>query len=325
MKNIVLAAVVTAIAGGAYANPIGPYDELLVFGDSLSDPGNAYAAFGEAAAPSGFYPENQFTNDNVWATYLQEQGASVTNYAFGGAKAVTDDDGAKDFAAQRGDYFNEVANGLDLGDNVMTAVFFGGNDLRTASTPDEAALAIGGAMQALGQGIGELAASGLTDFMVFGLPNLGRLPAVVATETPLDDLAGTGASIGFNEALNGVIDSLSGLANIQFFDTFAFLEEQMALAEAAGVNTRQSCQDFAPACNPATVGDFEVTSEAFGTTNGFVFYDALHPTDTVHRALAEAVTDQLAAVPLPAGAPLLLVALGGLGVASRRRVAGRSD
>ena len=49
----------------------------------------------------------------------------------------------------------------------------------------------------------------------------------------------------------------------------------------------------------------------------FLFWDNVHPTSIVHAELARLV--EIAAVPLPATAPLLLVSLIGVGAVARRR------
>ncbi|MEM9972499.1 MAG: SGNH/GDSL hydrolase family protein, partial [Pseudomonadota bacterium] len=208
-----------------------------------------------------------------------------------------------------------------LGKRPLAGVFFGGNDVRGAETFEEAQIAVLGAMQGLAAGISKLSAAGFEEFLVFGLPNLARLPAVVQSPTPADDAGALEASKGFNSALKGTLEALSTLGTFYFFDTFAFLEGEIAKAEAAGVNVTQSCLGT-PGCSPANVKDFQILDPEL--TTGFVFYDDLHPTDRVHTALADAVTVYLEAIPLPAGGFLLIGALGALGVASGRRVAVRT-
>lgn len=298
-----IAALALTVALPAQADTLGPFSSLLVFGDSLSDPGNAYATFGEAAAPSVFYPEGQYTSGDTWATMLGADLSSGTNFAFGGAKATTDGDLSPDFAAQRDSFY---ASAADLGDNPLTAVFFGGNDLRGATTAAEAGAAVEAAVTSIVTGIAELASTGLDDFLVFGLPNLGRLPEIVATPDPTDDALGTRASIGFNEALQAGLASIAGLAEITYFDLFGFVEAQIAALDAEGGNIDEACLASFPLCGPDSAG-------------GYFFYDDLHPTEEVHMALAGAVRGTLEPIPLPAAAPLLLAGLGGIAFISRRR------
>jgi phospholipase/lecithinase/hemolysin len=299
MKKFALACALVLAPLTANAGPIGPFSDLLLFGDSLSDPGNAFATFGAAAADPVIYPNGQYTNGDAWTTKLGADLASGTNFAFGGAKAATDADGLPDFAAQRTSYFG---SGVPLGPNPLTVVFFGGNDVRSAAPADVGA-AITDAVTAIATGVAELAASGLTDFVVFGLPNLGKLPSVINTplETDFADL-----STGFNDALLAAIAPLKSLANVRYFDTFAWFNDVVEQAELDGKVIDQACLDLFPVCNAANADDF-------------VNYDGLHPTDFVHQALADDFKQFV--VPLPAGFVLLLSGLGLMAVTSRLRKA----
>ncbi len=74
--------------------------------------------------------------------------------------------------------------------------------------------------------------------------------------------------------------------------------------------------DFAAKARAVSLG------EAFACTpaqaDARAFFDLVHPNAAVHRAIAGAVDDALAPVPLPGGLPLLLAGLLALGVVRRR-------
>jgi phospholipase/lecithinase/hemolysin len=53
--------------------------DLLWFGDSLSDPGNAFAASGGTTPDPTFYPDGQYTNGDTWAVQLGADLASGAN------------------------------------------------------------------------------------------------------------------------------------------------------------------------------------------------------------------------------------------------------
>ncbi|MDK2413159.1 putative Ig domain-containing protein, partial [Aphanizomenon sp. PH219] len=70
------------------ADAINPYKNLVIFGDSLSDTGNAYKASGNTfPAPPNY--QGRFSNGLVWVDYfahdLQFTDQSIQNYAFVGA------------------------------------------------------------------------------------------------------------------------------------------------------------------------------------------------------------------------------------------------
>lgn len=304
-----LVAAFLAVAPPASASLLGPFTDLVVFGDSLSDPGNAFVASGRTVPDPLFYPEGQFTDGDTWATQLGADLASGTNFAFGGANAVTNADASLDFAAQRGLLALAAPN---LGPRPLTAVFLGGNDLRAASTPAEGAAIIAAATGAIADGIADLIGGGLDDVLVLGLPNLGRLPDIAGT--PAAGLA-TALTVAFNAALETAIAPLRSRANVQYFDTFAAFEAIFADPAAYGIfNTTDACLDSFPSCGP-------------DTASGHVFYDDLHPTERVHEIFASGIAAQLVPIPLPASLPLAaagLALLAAAGFRSRRSAASRN-
>ena len=69
-----------------------PFDEIVVFGDSLSDQGNLSTLTGGLIPPGNpairpFYVDGRFSNGPIWVDHLQsdDPGLSVTNFAVGGA------------------------------------------------------------------------------------------------------------------------------------------------------------------------------------------------------------------------------------------------
>ena len=329
----VLSAIAVSLALPATAGTLGQYTDLLVFGDSLSDGGNISAITGGTAPAPQFYLNGQFTNGDTWATELGTASSlsspDGTNFAFGGATAVTSPANEAgldipDFEDQRAMYEGST---LLLGDNPLTAIWFGGNDLRVLldedNTQDPFAV-VGAAINEIVSGINALANSDLNDlndFLVFGLPDLGLTPGVV-----FDPEASAGAtflSVEFNTALQGALDFFFGAnddINVSFFDTQSFFAELLVDADALGItNIKEACLVGDNADTP-DVNEFSYCGFA-EDPNTYAFFDGLHPTQPIHSALAAGVKDFVTPVPLPGG---LSLALGGLivlgGVARRRKV-----
>jgi phospholipase/lecithinase/hemolysin len=308
MKHLLAAAVLALAPMAASAAPIGPFSDLILFGDSLSDTGNAFIATGGTTPDPDIYPSGQFTNGGVWADQFGFLPGLVggTNFAFGGAKAVTDTDGRPDLAAQIALFRTSLgASALSLGPNPAAAIFIGSNDLEAATSAAEAPGIILSAVNAIATGITTLfdGGQGINDFFVFGLPDLGQFPASAANPgvTPAE---ATAASIGFNAALNAMFGTLPTGADVTYVDTFAALTPLFANPAAFGITKPDgSCITSEPDPTACT-GDL-----------GYLFQDPVHPTVVAHGLIADAFGDAVAPVPLPAGVILILTGLGALGAA----------
>lgn len=268
--------VVLTISSSAIA---GPFNQIVVFGDSLSDTGNANFSLGVAG--QGYF-DGRFSNGPVWVEYLATQlqlappvanleSSAGRNYAFGGAR--TDGSGLisffiNDIDEQVPDYINN--DGGPLGDELIV-VWGGANDFLDGQTNTSVPVAN------LASDIADLHAAGGRRFMVVNLPLLGQTPRFVGTsnETVFDTL-----SAQFNTQLSSSLDNLEGsLADIEFFrvDAGALIEDA--------------------ALNPATYGFTNVTDEAMGLggidPDEYLFWDDVHPTTAAHELIAQVAADIL--------------------------------
>lgn len=165
-----------AMAGAAQAQS---FDSVVVFGDSVSDPGNA-AYFQNLQLPANLrYPDgaNFSTNpDWVWTQHIEEFYGDVgqydpsgTNYAFGGARvtrdltSLSDNDQFSSISGQMGRYFASL-DGEGANPDALYVLWGGANDLNL--------LGSGGALERVGA----------------ALESLNNLPAAVARFS--SDLAG---------------------------------------------------------------------------------------------------------------------------------------
>lgn len=290
----------------ATAGTFGPFDELIVFGDSLSDSGNVAAARGDAF-PFFIYPNGQFTNGDAWTTQLGLTPSLTggTNYAYGDARAADNMDGTPDLLAQIGQFSD---NGGPSGTNSLAVIWSGGNDFRDLSpTVDQAGLTtfITSIAGTIALGAKALHAEGLRDLAIFGLPDFGALPQYAGD--PLGAGQASFVSSLLNEAISNTAMALDiGLpgTNVEFFDLDAVFQD--VLAEVPLDNQRLRCIDspFECAANPTS----------------YLFYDDIHPTEWVHEALATNFEENvLQPVPLPAGGMLLLSGFAGFALWGKRR------
>lgn len=329
MKHII-AAVAIAVAAPASAGTFGPYSELLVFGDSLSDAGNISNLTGGAFPDTTYYKQGQFTDGRTWASQL---GSNLgDNFAFGGARAVDntferDENGAQttvptgdtvpDFFAQIGIF--EALAATTIGDNPLTAIWFGGNDLRDIafglgkqSITIETALAQASTVaKTIAAGVVRLAeTTRLDDFVVFSVPDISVVPGL--SGGPLEEIVSDIAAY----TNNVLLAELSGLkltlpdVNVQTFD----------------VNNTIRAIAGDPSIVGASISDRECLVQVNGVVQSYcgdenvsdyVFFDDIHPTDAAHALIAENFETQV--IPLPGGMSLALGGFALLGFAARRK------
>lgn len=293
----------------------------IVFGDSLSDPGNAAA--NDEDFPTVIYPNGQFTNGDVWATQVGSNFDSGLNFAFGGATAKPSlGSGVPDLADQVESF---IGSDADTPGKANVAFWIGGNDLLGAL---EAAGLVSGVSNPKdidvpsGSAITDLAVLGATlfetaddvvriiveqvevlnsqtnvdpRFIVFGLPELGKTPLVRELGPGVAALMDE-VTRYFNEELRLSVEALRSIENIPttFFDINAEFEEILANPSAFGIqNTTEACIVVAP------VGCLQGNPDP----DTFAFYDPIHPSERVHSVLAEEYESLV--VPLPASLPML--------------------
>jgi outer membrane lipase/esterase len=304
------------------------YSDLFVFGDSLVDSGNArearLASGGEdPAPPSQGYFEGRFSNGYNFADYLSLtiSGAPATaylsggtNFSVGGAQAAeVMGDASPSFAEQIGTF---KASGSVFDPDSLVLVTLGGNDVRGELSklgripgyqPDLAP-----AVVAFNAGLSSLVALGARNIVVTGLPDIGQIPAVTLLGIPQLSPIGTQLSFQLNQTFAQAVSSFAAPTdlNLQFFDLFSYQASIYADPTEFGLpdtlNTTGAClrvPSAAPRCE------------------GLVYFDTVHPTTQVHRAIADGIAGQLgiAAVPEPSSWALMLIGFGAIGGSLRYR------
>lgn len=322
-----LGAAVTAAPVRAAPLP-GLFSSFFVFGDSLSDTGNAFAATGAvlpvAVPPSPPYFNGRVSNGPVWneaiAASFAAAGRPTGNFAFAAATALGDltltiggvTGTVPGFGSQIAAFQGSVPPAL-LGPDALASAWFGANDLFLAvdSGADAATVGLVGAAaaNAVALGVGQLAAGGVGNILLFNLPDLGRTPAYAGTAEAFAASAGTAA---FNATLAARAAALrAGGVNVIEVDIAAFFDAMFANPAAFGLT------DVTIPCITGSV--LTVTAVcADPLAPGRAFYDEVHPTAQVHALIGGVAEAAVAPVPLPGALPLLAAALGGLVLVRRR-------
>jgi len=279
------------------------FAQIVFFGDSLSDPGNHFIAFGTTAhQPFAPIPDDSyaigghhFSNGATWAEQLAQalhiprSGSPAlrapgvfTNYAVGRARARPDAPVFRfyDLSTQVGLFLSDFG-GHASPDNLYV-IWIGGNDLRDAleTLPSDPSSIIGAAVAAVAANIQALWLAGARTFLIPDVPNPANTPAVRALG-PVAQFAATQLTDAHNGALHLALNALQAalpgihLIRLDVNALFGDLPSEL--------NTEDSCLTF------GVIG-----GAICARPKGYVFWDGVHPTTTGHAIIAEAALEVLA-------------------------------
>jgi outer membrane lipase/esterase len=312
----------TVLAASALAAQAGPYVDLVVFGDSLSDGGNNALVVGTDAGqvitgnsyvPSLPYGSGVYSNGPVWVnSFAAALGLGATpslagghNFAYGGARTRVEEPGGfpASLRSQVGSFLDGV--GGVAASNALYVIAGGGNNARSAldaiagGAPllqTVASTALNYAFD-IGRMVDRLQAAGAVDIIVWNTPNLGVVPAVTA-EGNAASFLGQLVANAMNRALELRLRDEVGVST---FDVFGLVTQVTSNPAAFGlVNASDACGGL-PGCDVATA----------------LFWDGIHPTAVGHQLLANAMI----ATVVPEPGVVWLFSFGLIALLLRRRLA----
>ncbi|MCU7843939.1 MAG: SGNH/GDSL hydrolase family protein [Candidatus Thiodiazotropha sp. (ex Monitilora ramsayi)] len=305
-----------------------PIERVVVFGDSLSDSGNAfflggrnleppYTTLDPLLIPDAPYERggNHFSNGLTWIEQFAEpldledtvrpafKGENtgelqMTNYAVGGARAH--ENGVNiNLATQATAFFDDTDGAAPS--NALYVIALGGNDVRDAvaalafdPTGAASGAILNAALTAISDQIISLHTAGATKLMVGNAPDLSLTPAIRRLDLlqPGTGIAAAILSAQFNAGLEATLSQLSAVLpglEIARLDLFGSLHELVADPQSAGLtNVVDAC--VIPDQEPA----------ACKKPKRYLFWDGIHPTKVTHGVLAEkarAALNQLSITP----------------------------
>ena len=283
------------------------FSRIVVFGDSLSDSGNAFVFVGEANTPPYaaldqlLIPDrpyakggHHFSNGETWVEQLarpmgfagntrpafRELGTDATNYAVGGARAREDGINV-DLGFQVTTFLNTFGGTAPA--DALYVIEFGSNDVRDALAAADPTILVS-ALTSIGDNVGVLYAAGARKFLVCNAPDISLTPAVRS----LGPLAGQFAnllSVSFNGGLDSLLGSLAVLPGIEIVrvDFFKKLTDIVAAPATFDLSVvDKAC--VMPNTPPYTCQQ----------PDQFLFWDGVHPTQAVHAIISQEAATALA-------------------------------
>ena len=289
---------------------------IVIFGDSLSDAGNAFVIQKQNSVPPSYDVNGSlipgdayargghaFTNGPTWAEDLgqslglagdvapafRDDNPRAGNYAVGGATARFELQ-SFNLPLQVGVFLHDFPSAPS---DALYIVELGGNDVQDAVD----AYVAGGnplpilhaAAQSIGKSIGRLYAAGARRFLVWNVPDVGAAPSIHAldAQSPLNVVAAASAFTGVvNAELASLLATLPATlpgVEIQSFDAHALLDSVLADPASFGLtNVTDAC--ITPDVPPFVCND----------PDAYLFWDGIHPTAAAHAVVADAIGQLLA-------------------------------
>jgi len=317
--------VAIACAFPLLASAQGGYKRIVVFGTSLSDPGNAFALAGGVNTPPNYLQDifmvpnapyaqggHHLTNGATWIEQLARPmglagtvrpafrgSAGATNYAVAGTRAFDDGDPSTFQLSTQVDAFLQSLGNNPVPANWLIAFEMGSNDVRDAfvaglSDPALAGAIFTGALQSIGTNLTRLRAAGAQNFLIWSsVPNIGTTPAVNFLAAALQAQFGIPAAVVVGAARDTSLAFSVQLGNI------------VNGLEASGANvTRLDVFSMVNAlvADPGSFGLTNVTMPCITPSiapfrcqnpDEYLFWDGIHPTSAVHGILAQAAASAL--------------------------------
>lgn len=260
----------------------GPYTDLIVLGDSLSDVGNTLAnpLVDVFTGIDDF--DNRFTNGPVYAEGLSEglglgslthSGTGGDNFAYGGAE--TDGPGGftgffLDSLVEQVDEYLDRLGSASADANALHVVFIGANDLLGGSTDTATPAGV------VSTQLQRLVNAGAQQFLGVNLPLLGLTPRFNTNGSLASARSATAGA--YNAALDDTYDAIETAnagTNIYSLDVETLFSDLVADPDPFGFT------------NVTTPGQ-DLAGSSFDRAPGYIFWDDVHPTREVHALLGEA-------------------------------------
>ena len=269
----------------------GPFTNVVVFGDSLSDIGNVQQSF-LTNTPGPYYWNGRFSNGPVYAETLatglglpaltRSTASGGTDYAYGGAKMTGTGFPTNLVVDDIDDQVNDYTSSHNGTANTLYVVLAGANDLIGGQT--NMSVPVG----SLQTSMEKLYTDGARQFLVINLPPLGFTPRYNGSQSTITTY--NSRSQQYNTALAAMLSTLKSAhptITMNQLDVYSLMTDARANPALYGLTNVSA--SAAPGLSPgATSYD---TSQLVPNPDQYLFWDDLHPTKAVHLILGHRALD----------------------------------
>ena len=302
---------IALLSAPGWASAQSRFSGVVVFGTSLSDPGNAFALSGNAGNPPDFslnpllIPSapyamggHHFSNGATWIEQFARSAGlgdsakpalasdadhQATNFAVGAARSY--DDGVNfNLSRQVSSFLQKIGGVAPAGH--LYVIEMGSNDIRDAfqvyASGGNGGPILQAALASIAANIQALYAAGARDFLIWASPNVALTPALRSFGPAAGALAGA-VTQAFNGGLTQALAQLQGaLPGVNFIrlDAFRLLNDIVADASRFGFTS------VTAACLTPSSAPFICQHP-----DQYLFWDGIHPTKAGHAELAEEAAD----------------------------------
>ena len=251
----------------------GSFDEIVIFGDSLSDNGNLFVIEDHPVPDPKLYYQGRFSNGRVWVEYLSDPkrlNTLLEDRAFGGA--TTNSVMPPGLIAQVTTYIMIEKNSLSK--DTLFVIWIGGNDCLFEDRDYQ--ISANNVKEALAR----LTEAGAMHILVLNLPDLGTIPAGRDQPAAIEK---TEFSLNFNAELVNMLDEFSvNYPGIGFYETdiYSFFKK---------IRNDPAAYGFTNVTDPSP--NFDLPNNF--NDAGHLFWDDIHPTTRMHALIADQVFKDL--------------------------------
>jgi phospholipase/lecithinase/hemolysin len=271
-------------------------NQIVVFGDSLSDNGNLYEYMKHQLPVSPPYYKGRFTNGPVWIEILTShfypgsESRHLLDYAFGGAGILKDEEEDDTLFTLKKEIDTFLLSHDGKADeNSLYVVWIGANNY--LGMPDEVQETVDVVLGGIEKGVKRLVNAGAKHILLVNLPDLGRTPAArdfdaIPLLTRFSKLHNDTLYTNFLQykvdypEVDWIFLSVHDMLNEVFDDpeSLGFSNVKDTCYEAMWNGDEISVLKMVASVKPKARKD---------ACTGFLFFDPVHPAALAHEILSE--------------------------------------